>query len=61
MPKNWVGREREGMGFSVGWGCSFCFRARARVWSCGVFRFGVSGLRVQGKGFPENVSGFRDE
>ena len=27
----------------------------------GVFRFGVSGLKVQGKGFRENGSGFGDE
>ena len=58
MPKRRVGRER-----GKGWGSGLVgvVSGQRLGFGAGVFRFGVSGLKVQGKGFRENGSGFRDE
>ena len=56
--KDWEGQGK-GMGFRVGWGCSFS--GQGQGFGAGVFRFGVSGVKVQGKGFRRNGSGFGDE
>ena len=61
MPKRRVGRER-GKGWGSGLVEVVVFVSGQRLgFGAGVFRFGVSGLKVQGKGFRQNGSGFRDE
>ena len=48
------------MGLGLVGSCSFV-SGQGLGLGAGVFRFEVSGLRVQGKGFRENGSGFRGE
>ena len=56
-------QKKGGKGKGKGWGSGLVgvVSGQGLGFGAGVFRFGVSGLKVQGKGFRENGSGFGDE